>query len=58
MSYTIDERNPERQQLLADLLNPPTREIESAALRRAREHQEDSVLVLVKFPDMWMIARR
>jgi ubiquinone/menaquinone biosynthesis C-methylase UbiE len=27
MSYTIDERNPERQQLLAELLNPPTREM-------------------------------
>jgi ubiquinone/menaquinone biosynthesis C-methylase UbiE len=27
MSYTIDERNPERQQLLAALLNPPTREV-------------------------------
>jgi ubiquinone/menaquinone biosynthesis C-methylase UbiE len=25
MSYTIDERNPERQQLLAALLDPPTR---------------------------------
>jgi len=27
MSYTIDERNPERQQLLAEVLNPPTREM-------------------------------
>ena len=27
MSYTIDERNPERQQLLAAVLNPPTREL-------------------------------
>jgi ubiquinone/menaquinone biosynthesis C-methylase UbiE len=27
MSYHIDERNPERQQLLAALLDPPTREI-------------------------------
>jgi SAM-dependent methyltransferase len=27
MSYTLDERNPERQQLLAELLNPPTREM-------------------------------
>jgi ubiquinone/menaquinone biosynthesis C-methylase UbiE len=27
MSYTIDERNPERQQLLAELLNPPTRDV-------------------------------
>lgn len=27
MSYTIDERNPERQQLLAALLNPYTREV-------------------------------
>lgn len=27
MTYTIDERNPERQQLLAELLNPPTREV-------------------------------
>jgi len=27
MSYTIDERNPERQQLLAAHLDPPTREI-------------------------------
>jgi SAM-dependent methyltransferase len=27
MSYTIDERNPERQQLLAALLNPATREV-------------------------------
>jgi 2-polyprenyl-3-methyl-5-hydroxy-6-metoxy-1,4-benzoquinol methylase len=27
MSYTIDERNPERQQLLAEILNPPTREV-------------------------------
>lgn len=27
MSYTIDERNPERQQLLAAILNPPTREV-------------------------------
>jgi ubiquinone/menaquinone biosynthesis C-methylase UbiE len=27
MSYAIDERNPERQQLLAKLLNPPTREV-------------------------------
>jgi ubiquinone/menaquinone biosynthesis C-methylase UbiE len=27
MSYTIDERNPERQQLLAEFLNPPTREV-------------------------------
>lgn len=25
MSYTLDERNPERQQLLAKLLDPPTR---------------------------------
>src|SRR5258708_6251062 len=25
MSYTIDERNPERQQLLAEILNPLTR---------------------------------
>src|SRR5262245_61341003 len=27
MSYTIDERNPERQQLLAEMLNPTTREV-------------------------------
>ena len=27
MSYTIDERNPERQQLLAALLNPTTRDV-------------------------------
>ena len=27
MSYTIDERNPERQQLLAKLLDPPTRAV-------------------------------
>jgi ubiquinone/menaquinone biosynthesis C-methylase UbiE len=27
MSYTIDERNPERQQLLAKLLEPPTRTV-------------------------------
>ena len=27
MSYTIDERNPERQQLLAAVLNPTTREV-------------------------------
>jgi ubiquinone/menaquinone biosynthesis C-methylase UbiE len=27
MSYTIDERNPERQQLLAAVLDPPTREV-------------------------------
>ena len=27
MSYTIDERNPERQQLLAQLLEPPTRTV-------------------------------
>jgi len=27
MSYTIDERNAERQQLLAAVLNPPTREV-------------------------------
>src|SRR3954463_5452044 len=27
MSYAIDERNPERQQLLALLLDPPTREV-------------------------------
>jgi ubiquinone/menaquinone biosynthesis C-methylase UbiE len=27
MSYTIDERNPERQQLLAAILNPPTRQV-------------------------------
>jgi ubiquinone/menaquinone biosynthesis C-methylase UbiE len=27
MSYTIDERNPERQQLLAEILNPPTRQV-------------------------------
>jgi 2-polyprenyl-3-methyl-5-hydroxy-6-metoxy-1,4-benzoquinol methylase len=27
MSYTIDERNPERQQLLAEILNPPTRDM-------------------------------
>ncbi len=27
MSYTIDERNAERQQLLATILNPPTREV-------------------------------
>lgn len=27
MSYTIDERNPERQQLLAQLLAPSTREV-------------------------------
>jgi ubiquinone/menaquinone biosynthesis C-methylase UbiE len=27
MSYTIDERNPERQQLLAKLLDPPTRTV-------------------------------
>jgi ubiquinone/menaquinone biosynthesis C-methylase UbiE len=27
MSYTIDERNPERQQLLAELLYPPTRDV-------------------------------
>ena len=26
MSYTIDERNPERQRLLAEVLGPPTRE--------------------------------
>src|SRR5258708_901717 len=27
MSYTIDERNPERQQLLAEVLNPLTRQV-------------------------------
>ena len=27
MSYTIDERNPERQQLLAEILNPLTRQV-------------------------------
>jgi ubiquinone/menaquinone biosynthesis C-methylase UbiE len=27
MSYTIDERNPERQYLLDQVLNPPTREV-------------------------------
>jgi ubiquinone/menaquinone biosynthesis C-methylase UbiE len=27
MSYTIDERNPERQQLLAETLNPATRQV-------------------------------
>lgn len=27
MSYAIDERNPERQQLLAELLDPPTRAV-------------------------------
>lgn len=27
MSYTIDERNPERQQLLAKVLDPPTRTV-------------------------------
>ena len=27
MSYTIDERNPERQYLLAQVLNPTTREV-------------------------------
>lgn len=27
MAYTIDERNPERQQLLAALLDPPTRDV-------------------------------
>ena len=27
MSYTIDERNPERQYLLAQVLNPATREV-------------------------------
>jgi len=27
MSYTIDERNTERQQLLAEMLNPTTREV-------------------------------
>jgi trans-aconitate methyltransferase len=27
VSYTIDERNPERQQLLAKLLEPPTRTV-------------------------------
>jgi ubiquinone/menaquinone biosynthesis C-methylase UbiE len=27
MSYGIDERNPERQQILAQLLDPPTREV-------------------------------
>jgi ubiquinone/menaquinone biosynthesis C-methylase UbiE len=27
MSYTIDERNPERQHLLAEVLNPATREV-------------------------------
>jgi trans-aconitate methyltransferase len=27
MSYTIDERNPERQQLLAKFLEPPTRTV-------------------------------
>ena len=27
MSYTIDERNPERQQILAHILEPPTREL-------------------------------
>jgi ubiquinone/menaquinone biosynthesis C-methylase UbiE len=27
MSYTIDERNPERQQMLAEILNPPTRDV-------------------------------
>lgn len=27
MSYTIDERNAERQQLLAQVLNPPTRDV-------------------------------
>jgi len=27
VSYTIDERNPERQQLLAAILNPPTRDV-------------------------------
>ena len=27
MSYTIDERNPERQRLLAEMLNPTTREV-------------------------------
>ena len=30
MSYAIDERNPERQQLLAEILNPPTRDILSS----------------------------
>jgi hypothetical protein len=38
MSYTIDERNPERQQLLAA--------------------EADESSVVVKFPDMWAIARR
>ena len=33
MSYTIDERNPERQQLLAEILNPPTRDILSGLPR-------------------------
>jgi len=27
MSYTIDERNPDRQQLLARILEPHTREV-------------------------------
>ncbi len=27
MSYTISEHNPERQQLLAEILNPPTRQV-------------------------------
>jgi trans-aconitate methyltransferase len=34
MSYTIDERNPERQQLLADLLNPDMREVLARLPRR------------------------
>ena len=34
MSYTIDERNPERQQLLAKVLDPPTRTVLAYVPRR------------------------
>jgi hypothetical protein len=46
MSYTIDERNPERQQLLAELLNPTTRQV----LAR--------LPAIPGAPDMWVIATR
>jgi len=46
MSYTIDERNPERQQLLARMVDE---------LKRL---EENPTSMLVKFPDVWAIARR
>ena len=41
MSYTIDEQNAERQQLLATILNPPTREVLARLPKNSAAHVLD-----------------